>query len=131
MHHEQDFYTELSAVPAMPDSLYQKFAGKIRRREIVRRSLWLLAACIVVAAGVFNYHQFTVSRANEAQAEASEHLQNIGDYFTALDVREPYTMTSDETEDTTDNLIDITDYFNESLITQDMEMYAIVSADFL
>ncbi len=127
MRTEQDFYKALNAVPPVPGSLYPKVAGKIRRREIAGRSLWLLAACIVVAAGVFNYRQFTVSRANEAHAEASAHLQNIGDYFTAQDI----IMTPDETEDTTDNLIDITDYFNGSLITQDMEMYAIVSADFL
>jgi hypothetical protein len=131
MHHEQDFYKELNAFPAMPDTLYPKVTGKIRRQEIMRRSLWLVAACVVLVVSGFNYHQFSVNRTNQTYMEASEQLQNIGDYFTAQDIKEGYTIISDEAEDTTDNISDITDYFNDPLITEDIEMYAIVSADFL
>ena len=131
MRHEQDFYEELNAVPALPDTLYPAVAGKIRLQEIVRRSLWLLAACIVLAVSGFNYHQFSVSRTDQAYLEASEQLQSIGEYFTLQDIKESYPAASYETEETTDNLSEITGYFDEAAITEDIDRYSIIGMDIL
>ena len=127
MENEEHFYNELGNIPELPDTAYPKIAKKIRNHELIIRSLWLLAACLVLVIGGFEYIQYENQKNEELIMEVAEELQTIDDYFSMRDMEQSITLYTFEEVEPEDNIAEILDYFSGSTIEQDVEMYTIVN----
>ena len=127
MEKEEHFYKELGAIPELPDTAYPKIERKIRNRELMIRSVWLIAACIVLVIGGFEYIHYENQKHEELIMEVAEELQSIDDYFSMRDMEQSITPYTYEEIKPEDNIMEIMDYFSGNTIEQDAEMYAIVN----
>lgn len=127
MENDERFYKELSNIPEVPDTAYPKITKKIRNHELIIRSLWLLAACVVLVVGGFRYLQYENYKNEELIIEVAEELQAIDDYFNMRDIELSFTMYTLEDAESEDDISDIIDYFSGNNIEQDVEMYAIIN----
>ena len=127
MEKEKHFYKELGAVPELPDTAYPKIERKIRNRELMIRSVWLIAACIVLVIGGFEYIHYENQKNEELIMEVAEELQSIDDYFNMRDIEESISIYTFEEAESEDDISDIIDYFSGSTIEQDVEMYTIIN----
>ena len=127
MENEENFYKELGAIPELPDTAYPKIARKIRNRELMIRSVWLIAACIVLVIGGFEYIQYENQKNEELIMEVAEELQSIDDYFNMRDMEQSINIYTFEEIEPEDEISEIMDYFSGSTIEQDAEMYTIIN----
>lgn len=127
MKNEERFYKELGNIPELPDTAYTKIAKKIRNHELIIRSIWLIAACIVLFVGGFEYIQYENHKNEELIMEVAEELQTIDDYFNMRDMEQSITMYTFEETESEDDISEIMDYFSGNNIEQDVEMYTIIN----
>ena len=127
MKNEEHFYNELSNIPDVPDSAYPNIAKKIRNHELIIRSLWLMAACVVLVIGGFEYIQHENYKNDVLIMEVAEELETIDDYFNMRDLTQSITMYTSEENESEDDISDIMDYFSGNSIEQDVEMYTLVN----
>lgn len=127
MKNEERFYKELGNIPELPDTAYPKIAKKIRNHELIIRSIWLIAACIVLVVGGFEYIQYENHKNEELIMEVAEELQTIDDYFNMRDMEQSITMYTFEEAESEDDISEIMDYFSGNNIEQDVEMYTIIN----
>ncbi len=127
MKNEERFYEELGNIPELPDTAYPKIAKKIRTHELIIRSIWLIAACIVLVVGGFEYIQYENHKNEELIMEVAEELQTIDDYFNMRDMEQSITMYTFEEAESEDDISEIMDYFSGNNIEQDVEMYTIIN----
>ena len=127
MKNEEHFYNELSNIPEVPGTAYPKIAKKIRNHELIIRSLWLMAACVVLVIGGFGYLQYENHKNEELIIEVAEELQTIDDYFNMRDIELSFTMYTVEDAESEDDISEIIDYFSGNNIEQDVEMYTIIN----
>jgi hypothetical protein len=57
---EQQFYTELAKTPPMPNC-YSEVSRHIRQKKVAVRSMWALAATLVIAVGLIPHHTVTTT----------------------------------------------------------------------
>jgi hypothetical protein len=131
MENKQNFYSELERVPEVPDDIYPALLKKIQRRKVTVRSLWLLAACVVLVIAGLQYVQFEKRKSTILMEEVVQELQEIEDYFSCADIEQDSTLYSSNGLEAEDELPDIIDYFTGENVQQDVEMYAIIDNDFL
>ncbi len=82
---EEKFYQELSEVPPVPDSIYSAVAKDIRRRKSIRKTVWALAACLILAIGISSYYSFqnneqSVASSQELSEEIIDELQTLNEF---------------------------------------------------
>ena len=85
---EWEFYNELGRVPGPPPYLYHRIQKKIQRRVIVSRSLYALAAALLLTLGTTGY---MVHRSSEASLapEVAEEVQLLNEYASGSDLSQP------------------------------------------
>ena len=127
MENEEHFYKELGNIPELPDTAYPKIAKKIRNHELIIRSLWLMAACIVLVIGGFEYIQYQNYKNEEMMLEVEGELQFIEGYFNMEDIEVSFTMYTLDNSKPENELSTIMEYFSGNNIQQDVEMYTIVN----
>ena len=127
MGNEEQFYKEMGTIPEPPDTTYPKIERKIRNRELMIRSVWLIAACIVLVIGGFEYIQYENQKNEELIMEVAEELQSIDDYFNMRDMEQIINIYTFEEIEPEDEISEIMDYFSGSTVEQDAEMYTIVN----
>ena len=94
MKQEQDFYRELSDIPALPSGLYNSIEKQIHRRFINRNILFALAASIVITISLYIFNIYNPSEDNNIQQEVASELQIINDYLNSSDLEEDLVLYS-------------------------------------
>ena len=113
MENEEHFYKELGTIPELPNTAYPKIARKIRNRELMMRSVWLIAACIVLVIGGFEYIQYENQKNEELIMEVAEELQSIDDYFNMRDMEQIINIYTFDEIEPEDEISEIMDYLAE------------------
>jgi hypothetical protein len=86
MANEQDFYRELADVPELPPDLFDDIRHRINRRALIKRSLFALAASLVLVIGSLQVVTMQPSRGTIVQPEVASELQTIHDYLNGSDL---------------------------------------------
>ena len=102
---QEEFYNKLSEVPPVPDSIYPAVAKEIRRNKSIQKTVWALAACLVLTIGITSYYSFQ----NKEQ---------------------PVVSSQDLTAEIIDELQVLNEFVNGSSLDEEMALYAIVYMDF-
>jgi hypothetical protein len=81
-NNEQRFYAELSATPPMPDC-YTGVSRHIRQKKTVMRTLWAVAATLVLSVGLLPHHSATTPASQPAMvaAEVTEEINHVQTLF--------------------------------------------------
>jgi hypothetical protein len=83
---ETDFYREIADIPPLPPELWESVDHTIHRRSRIKKSLFALAASIVVLIGAMTLIFTTSSRINDIKPEVANELQIIHDYLNSSDL---------------------------------------------
>lgn len=100
----EKFYSRLPEVPPVPDSIYPAVEKEIRRHRTILKTVWALAACLILAIGITGYYSFQ----NKEQPVAS---------------------SQELPEEIIDELQILNDFVNGNSLDEDMAMYAVVDMD--
>ena len=101
---QEEFYSRLSEVPPVPDSIYPAVEKKIRQQWAVRKTVWALAACLILAIGIIGYTSF----------------QNR---------EQPVASSQELSEEIIDELQTLNEFVNGNSLDEEMAMYAVVDMD--
>jgi len=84
---EWEFYKELGRVPGPPPYLYDSIRKKIQHRALVSRSLYALAATLLLTLGTTGYIVHRNSEASLAP-EVAEEVQILNEYASGSDLNQ-------------------------------------------
>ena len=73
---EQRFYAELANTPPMPDC-YAGVSRHIRQKKVIMRTVWAVAATLVLAVGLVPHHTTTAMHAAQPTMVATEVTDEI------------------------------------------------------
>lgn len=86
MTDEKDFYRELAEVPELPAEVYPLIERRVRRRSVVRNSLYVITASFILFIGTVTLLTNKPSRTVDVQPEVATELQIIHDYLNSSDL---------------------------------------------
>jgi|WetSurMetagenome_2_1015567.scaffolds.fasta_scaffold793316_1 hypothetical protein len=84
---EEKFRGSLSEVPPLPADLFGRVESTIRRKTIVARSMWSIAASLLLAVCAVGYYAVWMPKSSVADA-VDEELQLISTYANGGDLDE-------------------------------------------
>jgi hypothetical protein len=73
-------FEQLAEIPPLPSHLYGTIIGKINRRKIVARSVFGIAASVLVAVSAFTVTRFASPGASYS-AEVADELSGVNSYI--------------------------------------------------
>jgi hypothetical protein len=83
---EKDFFRELGTVPKLPSDLFKKTEDKIRHRSMFVKSMFALAATVIIAVGTTGV-LITHNGADQAfSPEVAAELQDVRSYLAGEDL---------------------------------------------
>jgi hypothetical protein len=85
---EKEFYEELGRIAGPPPYLYGKIHGRIRRRSAIIRSVFALAATLVLVVGGSGVLYLHHERMQTIAPEVSEEMQSIHGYLAGEDIEQ-------------------------------------------
>jgi hypothetical protein len=85
--HDDSLIRALADVPAVPDSLYAGVTGRIAGRARLVRTVWALAACVMLAVGLGGYRALAPHPAVVAD-EATQELQDLSAFVNGTTVEQ-------------------------------------------
>jgi hypothetical protein len=90
MTNEKEFFKELGSVPNLPPDIYGVIHGRIRRGKIVERTIFALAATLVIAIGTTAFFLSEKAAGNTVAVatEVAGELQSVNDYLNGNDLDE-------------------------------------------
>lgn len=94
---QEEFYSRLSEVPPVPDSIYPAVAKEIGRKKSIQKTVWALAACLILAIGITSYTSFQnkeqpVASSQELPEEIIDELQILNDFVNGNSLDEEIAM---------------------------------------
>jgi hypothetical protein len=76
------FVDEFTAIPSVPEVLFSGIRHRIDRKKALLRTVWAVAATLVVTVTAFQANRLTHPRTQTASvAEAEEELSNVNSYI--------------------------------------------------
>jgi hypothetical protein len=85
---EREFYEELGRVSEPPPYLYGKIYRQLQRRTTIMRTVFMLAATLILAVGTSGVLYLHHEAGQALSPEVSEELQIIHGYFAGEDIEQ-------------------------------------------
>ncbi len=85
---EREFYKELGRVVEPPSYLYGKISRRIRRRTTMLRTVFTLAATLILAVGTSGVLYLRHEGGQKLSPEVSEEVQTIHGYLAGEDIEQ-------------------------------------------
>ncbi len=94
---QEKFYSTLPEVPPVPDSIYPAVEKEVRRHRAIQKTVWALAACLILAIGITGYYPFQnkeqpIASSQELPEEIIDDLQILNDFVNGNSLDEEIAM---------------------------------------